>query len=114
MRGWLALFALLPAMAAHAQSGVALSWVAPAGETFNVYRGGTVCGGGFIKITSGVTTLAYTDTTVRPGGTYSYQVTAVAGGQESAPSNCIVMVIPPVTLPPPPAPTSLTGTLTSN
>jgi len=109
MRRWLALLFPLLTTAGFAQTGVALSWVAPAGS-FNVYRG--VCGGSFIKIASKVAGLTYTDSPLLPGGTYSYQVTAVAGGQESAPSNCIVMVIPPVA--PPPAPTSLTGTLTSN
>jgi hypothetical protein len=113
MRRWLALlFPLLLPIAGFSQPGVVLSWTAPAGETFNVYRG--VCGGSFLKIASGIAGLTYTDSPVIAGGSYGYQVTAVAGGQESGPSNCIVMSIPPVVSGPPPAPTSLTGTLIPN
>lgn len=113
MRRWLMLLPLLPAVA-FASPGVLLNWSAPAGETFNVYRGGSACGGSFLKIASGLTSATYTDFAVRPGGSYSYTVTAVIpGAPESSPSNCIVQVIPPTTIPPAPAPTSLTGTLIS-
>jgi len=67
-----------------------LSWSA-GGNTYNVYRTNGSCpGSGYTLLASGLTSLAYSDTTVSGGTTYSYEVTAVdsTGGCESAASNC--------------------------
>lgn len=60
---------------------VQLSWSATAGVSgYNVYRGG-------VKVNSApVTSTGYLDTGLVNGATYSYQVTAVVNGRESAKS----------------------------
>jgi len=58
-------------------------------HSYKVYRS-TTSGGGYSVIASGLTTSAYTDTTVSNGATYFYVVTAVdTSGGESAKSNQI-------------------------
>lgn len=89
------LFALwaTPAMAQHT---VALSWAASAtsGATYNVYRQ-QACSGNFAKLNaSAVTANSYTDSAVAGGETYCYQVTAVSGGLESAPTSSASATIP--------------------
>lgn len=80
-------------------SGVSLSWnTSPtSGITdYNVYRG-TVSGGPYTKINSSVVkSLTYFDTTVSPGTTYFYVVTAVDSfGVESAFSSPQLTVVIP-------------------
>lgn len=83
---------------------VSLSWQeSVTGVTFNIYRG--VTAGGEALLTTGVNTLAFTDSAVTNGQTYFYYVTAVGTGGESGPSNEVSVQIPS----PPPAPTALTG-----
>ena len=52
-------------------------------------------------------TVAFSDTTVVPGTTYSYQVIAFNSAGDSSPSNTATVVLPPAV---PKAPTSLTAT----
>jgi hypothetical protein len=75
-----------------------LTWVDslnPSGTTYSIYRAPGLCSGSpvFAKIATGVAVLTYTDTSVTPGN-YCYQVTAVAGGVESAPSSSVLAPIP--------------------
>lgn len=67
----------------------------PAGTTYSVYRAQGLCSGTptFAKLATGVATKTYTDSTVTPGN-YCYQVTATAGGVESAPSNSSLASVP--------------------
>ena len=75
---------------APVQHSVALTWDASTSTVsgYNVYRG-TVSGGPYTLINSGlVTTLSYTDSTVQSGTTYYYVTTAVdSSGNESVNSN---------------------------
>src|ERR1700761_6485807 len=76
---------------------VQLSWTASTdtGGTVNVYRAPGSCSGTFTQLKTGVAAAGpYTDTTVTVG-TFAYQVTAVVGGAESKPSNCVVASILP-------------------
>jgi len=60
----------------------------------SVYRG-TVSGGPYTKIASGVASTLYADSTVSSGKTYYYVTTAVGNtGQESTYSNQITAIIP--------------------
>ena len=70
---------------------VVLNWVDtqnPTGTTYNVKRGNGPCASTptMNNITTGVTTLTYTDTPVPPGK-YCYVVTANYNSMESDPSN---------------------------
>jgi hypothetical protein len=100
------LFSLLfLSAAALGQTSVSLTWTASTtpGTSVNVYRGSSSCSNSFLKIASGVPAAGpYTAAGLFPGGTYSFQVTAVLNGQESAPSNCVLVTIP-VAVPSPPA-----------
>lgn len=108
-----ALFALALILAQTALSqtthSVALAWTeATSGVTFNVYRAAaSSCSGMSIINLSPVTVTNYTDTNVSGGGTYSYYVTAVGTGGESAPSSCVTVQIPTA----PSAPQGLTATV---
>ena len=79
------------------QHTVDLSWRAstsPNVISYNVYRG-TVSGGPYIKIASGIASTLYTDSTVSSGQTYYYVTTAVDNtGQQSTYSNQTTAVIP--------------------
>jgi len=99
------LLAFLLPLSAHAGGlgaqatahGVNLTWTASAtpGSTVNVYRCSGVSCTSFTKLTSGVTPSGpYLDTTAAVGS-YSYYVTAVVGGAESAPSNTTTVTVLP-------------------
>jgi hypothetical protein len=87
------------ACAAQAQTHSAtLTWQDtqnPAGATYSVYRATGLCSGtpAFSKIASAIPAKTYKDETVQPGP-YCYQVTATAGGVESAPSNSALGQVP--------------------
>lgn len=109
MRRWPILVALLTPFLA-AQQGVQLAWQpSPTpNTTVSVYRAAT-CSGPFLKVGVNVPAGGPFTTVVpaTPGSSTAWQVTAVLGNQESAPSNCVVFTIP--SLPgPPSAPTGLT------
>jgi hypothetical protein len=72
-----------------ANSQVSLSWQSTGVVTsFNIYRGTASNGEGSIPYVSGVTSSAFTDTSVTAGTTYYYKVTAVGpSGTESAASS---------------------------
>jgi Abnormal spindle-like microcephaly-assoc'd, ASPM-SPD-2-Hydin/Protein of unknown function (DUF1573) len=76
---------------------VTLSWTASTSTVlgYNIYRT-TVSSSGYARINSGlIPSLTYTDTTVQPGTTYYYVVTAVdASENESTDSNQATAVIP--------------------
>jgi len=81
------------------QAQVALSWAASgtSGVTYNVYRLATSCptgDTGFTQIITGLSSVAFTDSSVSAGVTYCYYVTASDAGGESAPSNSIQETIP--------------------
>lgn len=82
-----------------------LNWNPVTGAVnYNVYRG-TQTGGPYSKVASGVIPTSYSDTTVQPGTTYFYVVTAVnQQGDESAFSNQASVSVPAIA-----APTSLTA-----
>jgi hypothetical protein len=83
-----------------------LTWtdaINPAGTTWNVYRAPTACTASpvFVKLTAtALTVKTYVDSTV-VAGSFCYQITAVFGGIESAPSNSAgaTFPAPPVLLP---------------
>lgn len=98
--------ATLGAAQAPGSSFVSLSWTASTtvGSTVNVYR----CAGAscttFTKLTTGIVAAGpYSDTSVTAGA-YSYYVTAVVNGVESAPSNTATVSVSPQ------PPTGLTAT----
>ena len=74
---------------------VALTWTpsASTGVTYDVYRG-TVSGGPYILLVSGVTSNSYTDANVQSGSTYYYVTTAATSGGQSSYSNEVQAVIP--------------------
>jgi hypothetical protein len=74
---------------------VALTWTpsASTGVTYDVYRG-TVTGGPYILLISGVTGNSYIDKNVQSGSTYYYVTTAAASGGQSSYSNEVLAVIP--------------------
>ncbi len=93
MLRWLAL--LLFAAPALAQSpSVVLHWTASLtpGARISIYRAHNSCAGPFAKIAN-VAGSPYSDSLVIVGATYAYQVTATLNGQESAPSNCVILTI---------------------
>jgi alpha-L-fucosidase len=64
-------------------NGIALSWYSPsANATFNVKRA-TTSGGTYTPVATGLTNLAYADTTAAPGVLYFYVVTATDAAGES-------------------------------
>jgi Abnormal spindle-like microcephaly-assoc'd, ASPM-SPD-2-Hydin len=85
------------AQAPSASYTVSLSWDASTSSVagYNVYRGSN-SGGPYTKLNSGLDSgTTYTDTTVAASNTYYYVTTAVnSGGQESAHSNQVEVVIP--------------------
>lgn len=73
---------------------VSLAWTDSDVVTFNVYRG-TVSGGPYVLLASGIVPKNFIDTTVTSGQIDYYVVTAVSsGGSESAYSNQVQAVIP--------------------
>jgi fibronectin type 3 domain-containing protein len=71
-----------------------LTWTAsPNVTSYNLYRG-TVSGGPYMRMASGITVLTYTDVRVNHGQTLYYVATAVNGNGESAYSNETTAVIP--------------------
>ena len=86
-----------PTLAPSVQHTVDLSWKASTSKnvvSYNVYRG-TVSGGPYTKIASGIASTLYTDGTVSSGKTYYYVTTAVDNtGHESTYSNQTTAVIP--------------------
>ena len=96
----------LTATPGNAQVG--LTWTAsPGATTYNVYRGTTAGGEGTTPLATGVTTAAYTDSTVTNGTTYYYTVAAVNSSGTSGYSNEANAVPTGGTLPS--APTGLTA-----
>ena len=86
---------------------VSLSWSASSGaDSYRVHRG-TVSGGPYTTIASGLSATSHLDTTVSNGTTYFYVATAVNAGGESANSNqaSATPQVPAV----PAAPTGLTA-----
>jgi hypothetical protein len=81
----------------------------PTGTTYNVYREPAACsaapGGTNAEIASGLTSLAYVDSSISLGASYCYRVTAVNLGYESGFSNAVTVSFPAA----PAAPTNLTG-----
>ena|ERR1700761_1963868 len=86
----------LLAAAAVAPHSISLAWTASAdGGTVNVYRASGSCSATFSQLATGVAAGGpYADSTVT-AGQWSYQVTAVVGGAESAPSNCVTLTVLP-------------------
>ena len=74
---------------------VALTWTpsSSSGVTYSVYRG-TVSGGPYILLVSGMTGNSYTDKNVQSGSTYYYVTTAASSGGQSSYSNEVQAVIP--------------------
>jgi len=73
---------------------VSLTWnSSPGATTYNVYRG-TVSGGPYTKIATGLTSTTYTDLQVTYDQTLYYVTTAVSGTYESGYSNEVAAVIP--------------------
>ena len=103
--GWLltATFAVMSCMYACAppsHHAVALQWKASVPNssnplTYSVYRS-NLAAGPFQVLVTGVGQTSYTDTSVKPGRTYSYQVTAVdkVTGMESPASNTFTVNVP--------------------
>lgn len=92
------LFLWTVALFAQAPHSAALTWTDtqnPAGTTYKIYRATGLCSGSptFSVLASAITAKTYQDTTVVPGN-YCYQVTAVASGMESAPSNSALAPVP--------------------
>lgn len=86
------------AFAQAATHSVTLKWVDtlnPTGTTYTVLRSPGLCSGtpSFTILVTGLTALAYTDTTVTPGN-YCYEVEATSGGILSAPSNTALAPVP--------------------
>jgi hypothetical protein len=74
---------------------VTLTWAASStsGVSYNVYRG-TISGGPYALLASGVASTSYTDTNVQSGTTYYYVTKAVDSSGQSAYSNEAQVVIP--------------------
>jgi hypothetical protein len=78
-----------------APHSVALNWSpsTTTGVTYNVYRG-TVSGGPYGLLSSGLTSTKYVDTSVQSGKMYYYVTTAADSAGESGYSNMVQAVIP--------------------
>jgi titin len=88
------------------QHGIQLAWQdTTPGATFNVYRSTTSGGEAKPPLVTGLTALSYLDASGTPGTQYFYEVTAVLGGIESAPSAEAGATFPTV----PSSPTNLTA-----
>ena len=112
---------------AASETGISLSWTAPADDGhgallgYNVYRceeGETACEPQWLVWVDGAATTSYTDSAVTAGTTYRYTVGASrGGGTESAWSNRVTAMAGVVTQPPvsvqAPAPTGLQVTAAS-
>jgi len=74
---------------------VTLTWAASStsGVSYNLYRG-TISGGPYALLASGVASTSYTDTNVQSGTTYYYVTTAVDSSGQSSYSNEAQVVIP--------------------
>ena len=73
---------------------VTLTWNASTNATsYNIYRG-TVPGGPYVKVASGVVSTTYTDVQVTHNQKLYYVTTAVNGSNESGYSNEAAAVIP--------------------
>ncbi|MGA8541410.1 MAG: hypothetical protein WB566_18045 [Terriglobales bacterium] len=73
---------------------VTLSWSASQNTTsYNIYRG-TIHGGPYLKVASGIVNTTYTDVQVTDHQTFYYVTTAVNGVGESGYSNEASAVIP--------------------
>ena len=73
---------------------VTLTWKpSPNAASYNIYRG-TVSGGPYVQVASGIVATTYTDTQVGHTQTLYYVATAVQGTNESAYSNEAAAVIP--------------------
>lgn len=89
---WRAAFTASPRPQVATSHSVTLTWTASttAGVTYTVYRA-TSAAGPFTAISSGISSLTYTDTTAVDGTQYFYEVDAVdtVGGvvEDSGPSN---------------------------
>jgi fibronectin type 3 domain-containing protein len=84
----------------------ALTWTASPGATsYNIKR--STASGAEVTIATGVATASYTDTALIDGTTYYYEVTALNGNGESAPS--FEIFVTPQAPQPPGAPMSLTA-----
>ena len=113
MRTALAFCILLAATLAIAntpgQHSVTLTWTEASCPscTFNVYKGSKagVCSGTVTPFAKGITLDTYQDTTVQPGSTYVYAVSAVNGGVESSCSSELQIAMPGA----PPTPSNLQG-----
>lgn len=97
--GILGLALLAAPLNAQTQHRVVISWtdtVNPSGTVYSVYRATAACSANptLTKLTSGLTAMTYTDSTVTPGTTYCFAVTANGPGGESAFSNEAGAVIP--------------------
>ena len=73
--------------AAASGTSIALSWSSSAGATsYDVYRGTSKGGETTAPLATGITTTSFMDSTVTPGTTYYYIVTAVNSFGQSTPS----------------------------
>ena len=96
---------LFSGLTLFAAPSVTLSWTSSVtpGTSVNVYRG-TATGGPYTLLTAtplAVGTVTYVDTTVTPGNTYFYVVTALLNGLESIKSNetkAVMLPQPPTSL----------------
>jgi hypothetical protein len=81
--------------AAGTQKSVTLSWTASAtpGVTYDLFRG-TISGGPYSQIQSGITSTSATDTTVVAGNTYYYVAESQDSHGQSVNSNQVQAVIP--------------------
>ncbi len=92
-----AVFLVAAALAAQTTHSVTLAWtdtLNPAGTAYNVYRAPGLCTGtpAFVKIATAAAK-SYVDATATPAN-FCYEVTAVYGGLESAPSNTVLASVP--------------------
>jgi hypothetical protein len=81
------LFLLFTGLRPHS---VILKWQGTPGATYNVYRSD---GAKYERIADGVSSQTFTDYAVR-SGTYSYRVSAVAGGRVSPVSSAVTATVP--------------------
>ncbi|MFL6233355.1 MAG: hypothetical protein ACJ76N_09500 [Thermoanaerobaculia bacterium] len=106
-----------PSLSVTAGSNSAsLSWGAVGSATYDVFRNETGCNAGFTKLVTGQTGTTFNDPNVGNGLTYFYQVTAFPSGNEacaSLPSTCISVTPTSGGCTPPPAPTGVTSSGTT-
>jgi hypothetical protein len=85
--------AAVKVVASTTQHTVTLNWQDSAPVTFNLYRG-SVSGGPYALLSSGISLRTYSDSTVQSGHTYYYVITAFDGSSESAYSNQVRAMVP--------------------